>query len=75
MKACIAFVVGMVVASLYLRIAERRGLPSCASGYVEAQSAADTALVDRQLTGADIVRLDAARTATCGELRLRGKLH
>ena len=75
MKACIAFVVGMVVALLYLRMAERHGLPSCANGYVEAQSAADTALVDRQLRGADIGCLDAERTATCGELRLRGELH
>jgi hypothetical protein len=75
MKACLAFVVGMVVALLYMRMAERRGLASCASGYVEAQSAADTALVDRQLRGVDISRLDPTRIATCGELRLRGQRH
>ena len=67
------FIVGMVVAALYLRITDRRGVPSCARGYVEAQSAADTALVDAQPTGVAITRLEA-RNATCGELRLHGEL-
>ena len=67
----IAFIIGMVVALLCMRIADRRGAPSCARGYVEAQSAADTALVDAQPTGAAISRVEAARSATCGDLRLR----
>lgn len=74
LSAGMAFVVGMVVAALYLRIADTRGVPSCARGYVEAQSAADTALVDAQATGAATSRLNVPRHATCEELRLRGEL-
>lgn len=70
----LAFVVGILVATFYLRIADRRGVPSCTRGYVEAQSAADTALVDAQPTGATTTRLDGMRNTTCGELRLRGEL-
>jgi hypothetical protein len=70
----VALLVGMALATLYLRIAGKRGAPSCARGYVEAQTAVDTALVDEQATGAAVDRLDAARNATCGELRLRGEL-
>ena len=65
----VALIVGMVVATLYLRIADKRGAPSCARMYAEAQTAADTALVDAHATGAAKGRLDAARNATCGELR------
>jgi len=69
-----ALTMGVVIALLYLRIAERRSPPSCARGYVEAQSAADTAIVDEQPAGAASSRLDAAGGATCGELRLRGEV-
>jgi hypothetical protein len=70
----VALLVGMAVAALYLRISDRRDAPSCARGYAEAQTAADTALVDAQPTGAGVRRSDAAYNATCGELRLRGRL-
>jgi hypothetical protein len=69
-----ALTIGMVIALFYLRIAEERGPPSCARGYVEAQSAADTAIVDAQPTRAAGRRLDAAGGATCGELRLAGEV-
>ena len=70
-----ALLVGMAMAALYLRISDTRGAPSCVRGYAEAQTAADTALVDVQPTGAAAVgRLDAAYNATCGQLRLRGPL-
>jgi hypothetical protein len=77
-RRLLAVVIGVIVAiaaaSFLLRIAERRGAPSCAEAYAAARTAADTALVDAQGTGAATGRLDAAYNASCGELRLRGQL-
>jgi hypothetical protein len=70
----IALVVSVAVGFLYLYLSERRGIPSCVEAYAAARSAAESALVDAQPSGAAMGRLDAAYNASCGELRLRGRL-
>jgi hypothetical protein len=70
----LGLIVAIGLAALYLRLTERRGAPNCAAAYAAARTAADTALVDAQGTGAASGRLDAAYNVSCGELRLRGQL-
>jgi hypothetical protein len=70
----IALLVAVAVGFLYLRLSERRGAPGCVQAYAAARTAADSALVDAQSSGAATGRLDAASNVSCGELRLRGAL-
>jgi hypothetical protein len=62
-------------AALYLRLADRRGVPSCAQAYAAARTAADTQGVDLQRADPEPGRIEAAYAVTCGELRQRGQLH
>jgi hypothetical protein len=64
----------IAVGLLYLYLSERRGAPGCVKAYATARTAADTALVDGQPSGAAKGRVDAAYNVSCGELRLRGLL-
>ena len=70
----LALAVAVAVGFLYLYLSERRGAPSCVQAYAEARTAANSALVDAQPSGAAKGRLDAAYNVSCGELRLRGQL-
>jgi hypothetical protein len=60
---------------LYMRMSERRGVPTCVQAYALAATAADTARVDLQRADPEPGRLEAAYAVTCGELRQRGQLH
>jgi hypothetical protein len=70
-----AIVLGVAMAALLLRIGEARGTSGCAQAYAAARTGADSAIVDVQASGAAKGRLDAANGVSCGELRLRGRLH
>jgi hypothetical protein len=73
--AAIALIAVAVAATLYLRVSEARGAPTCARAYAEARTAADTALIDTQKADPEPGRVEAAYRVTCGELRQRGRLH
>jgi hypothetical protein len=70
----LALAFAVAVGFLYLHLSERRGVPDCVKAYAAAGTAADTALVDAQPSGAAKGRIDAAYNVSCGELRLRGLL-
>jgi hypothetical protein len=69
-----AIVAAIALWALYLRMADVRGASVCRQAYAAARTAADSALVDAQGTGAAMSRLDASYNVSCGELRMRGEL-
>lgn len=66
--------IAVAITRLYLHLSERRGVSVCKEAYAAAGTAADSALVDVQASGAFKGRLDAAYNVSCGDLRLRGLL-
>jgi hypothetical protein len=74
LAVAVTLIVAIAVMALYLRMSERRGAPACVEAYAAARTAAETAFVDVQRSGAAAARLDAAYNVSCGELRQRGKL-